>query len=72
MDDYRDLVTVGLALLWAGIMLVAGQLYLEHRSTNSEREIETPARPEPPPMVLHAPRQKVRRASQDLASERPS
>ena len=30
MDDYRDLVTVSLALVCAGIMLVAGQLYIEH------------------------------------------
>jgi hypothetical protein len=30
MQDYRDLVAVGLALVCAGIMLVGGQLYIEH------------------------------------------
>ncbi|WP_157083817.1 hypothetical protein ACNJX9_04970 [Bradyrhizobium sp. DASA03076] len=30
MDDYRDLVTAALVLFFAGLILVAGQLYLEH------------------------------------------
>jgi hypothetical protein len=30
MDDYRDLMTVGLVLVCAAMMLVAGQLYLAH------------------------------------------
>lgn len=30
MQDYRDLVAVGLALVCAGLMLVGGQLYIEH------------------------------------------
>lgn len=71
MDDYRDLVTVGLALLCAGIMLVAGQLYIEHRAPDfGRREIETPVQPGPPPMVSHTPRQKVSQSA-DLAGERP-
>lgn len=71
MDDYRDLVTVGLALLCAGIMLVAGQLYIEHRAPDfGRREIETPVQPGPPPMVSRTPRQKVSQSA-DLAGERP-
>lgn len=71
MDDYRDLVTVGLALLCAGIMLVAGQLYIEHRAPDfGRRTIETPVQPGPPPMVSHTPRQKVSQAA-DLAGKRP-
>jgi hypothetical protein len=34
MDDYSDLVTASLTLVSAGIMLVAGQLYIENRSTH--------------------------------------
>ena len=30
MQDYRDLVAIGLALVGAAIMLVGGQLYIEH------------------------------------------
>ncbi|QQN67508.1 hypothetical protein JIR23_16950 [Bradyrhizobium diazoefficiens] len=71
MDDYRDLVTVGFALLCAGIMLVAGQLYIEHRAPDfGRREIETPVQPGPPPMVSHTPRQKVSQSA-DLAGKRP-
>lgn len=71
MDDYRDLVTVGLALLCAGIMLVAGQLYIEHRAPDfGRREIETPVQPGPPPMVSHTPRQKVSESA-DLVGKRP-
>ena len=41
MDDYRDLVTIALALFLAGVMLVAGQLYLEHGSRQDlGKEIE--------------------------------
>jgi hypothetical protein len=35
MDDYSDLVMASLALLCAGIMLVAGQLTIEHSATNA-------------------------------------
>lgn len=71
MDDYRDLVTVSLALLCAGIMLVAGQLYIQHRATAGPKEIETPVQPGPP-MVSHTPRQKVSQSVQDLAGKRPT
>ncbi|QQO18391.1 hypothetical protein JJB99_20350 [Bradyrhizobium diazoefficiens] len=72
MDDYRDLVTVSLALLCAGVMLVAGQLYIEHRATDAApKTIETPVQPGPPPMVSHTPRQKVSQ-SVDLAEKRPA
>lgn len=43
MDDYRDLMTVALVLFFAGLILVVGQLYLEH-STRQDlgTEIELP------------------------------
>jgi hypothetical protein len=70
MDDYRDLVTVSLVLLCAGIMLVAGQLYIEHHATSFEREgIETPS---PPPMVSRAPTEKLSPPARDSGSKRPS
>ncbi len=54
MDDYRDLVSVSLALLCAGIMLVAGQLYLEHGTAHPPNN--APGAPEiSSPMVSRAP-----------------
>src|SRR5438874_1126047 len=51
MDDYRDLVGTSLALLCAGVMLVAGRLFLEREAANAElgREAET-AHLAPPPL----------------------
>lgn len=72
MDDYRDLVTVSLALLCAGIVLVAGQLYIEHRARDAgPKEIERPVQPGAPPMVSHAPRQKVSQSAH-LAGKGPT
>lgn len=39
MDDYRDLVTAAFGLACAGVMLVAGQLYLEHRAKLGDEQI---------------------------------
>jgi len=73
MDDYRDLVTAALALLCAGIMLVAGQLTIEHRAPDFARKaIETPAQPAPPPMASHAPQQNISEPAQGLAGKRPT
>lgn len=53
MDDYRDLVTVSLTLLCAGIMLVAGQLYIEHHPIQASRPVDSPR--QPPALISHAP-----------------
>lgn len=52
MDDYRDLTTAALVLFFAGVMLVAGQLYLEH-STREDlgKEIELPHAPASSPVL---------------------
>lgn len=56
MDDYRDLVTVSLALVCAGVMLVAGQLYLEQHPTLLNRPIDLPQQPQTSPaLISHAP-----------------
>ncbi|GGI32237.1 hypothetical protein [Bradyrhizobium guangdongense] len=73
MDDYRDLVTVSLALFCAGIMLVAGQLTIEHRARNFARKaIETPMKPPTPPMVSHAPQRDIGEPAQGLAGKQPT
>ena len=73
MDDYRDLVAAALVLLCAGIMLVAAQLYIEHRAPDLGRNaIETPAQPGPAPMVLHTPVQKVSEPVQDRTGKQPT
>jgi hypothetical protein len=45
MDDYRDLVSASLALLCAGVMLVAGQLFIEWQARHAASgvTIEAPA-----------------------------
>jgi len=44
MDDYRDVVTAGVAVLCAGLMLVAGLLYILGSSDGSKpAEIEPPS-----------------------------
>jgi hypothetical protein len=44
MDDYRDLVIAGLAVLCAGLMLVAGLLFILSSSDGSKpAEIERPS-----------------------------
>ncbi|WP_409189466.1 hypothetical protein [Bradyrhizobium sp. RDM4] len=54
MDDYRDLMGISLVLLSAGIMLVAGELYLDHRMAHPPND--APGAPEiSSPMVSHAP-----------------
>ena len=56
MDDYRDLVTVSLTLVCAGVMLVAGQLYLEQHPTLLNHPVEQPQHPQTPPaLISHAP-----------------
>ncbi|MHC2333853.1 hypothetical protein [Bradyrhizobium sp. USDA 4454] len=56
MDDYRDLVTVSLTLVCAGVMLVAGQLYIEQHPTLLNRPVEPPQRPQTAPaLISHAP-----------------
>jgi hypothetical protein len=53
MDDYRDLVAAGLTLVCAGIMLVAGQLYIEQRAANQlTREVESPQAPRTSPAFI--------------------
>jgi hypothetical protein len=56
MDDYRDLVTASLVLVCAGIMLVAGQLFIEHHPTPAHRPLEWPQQPQTSPaLISHAP-----------------
>ncbi|MBW7971018.1 hypothetical protein [Bradyrhizobium sp. BR 10289] len=56
MDDYRDLVTASLALVCAGIMLVAGQLYIEQHPGLLNRPVEPPQQPQTSPaLISHAP-----------------
>lgn len=53
MDDYRDLVAASLTLACAGIMLVAGQLYLEHRATHSPgHQVVSPLQPQRSPALI--------------------
>lgn len=40
MDDYRDLVTFSFCLVCAGIMLVAGQLYVQHHPIHASEPVE--------------------------------
>lgn len=59
MDDYRDLVAASLTLLCAGIMLVAGQLYLEYGATSApSNEIDRPGGPGSPSVISRAPSMK--------------
>ncbi|QOZ26738.1 hypothetical protein XH93_26330 [Bradyrhizobium sp. CCBAU 51753] len=53
MDDYRDLMTASLALVCAGIMLLAGQLYIEHHPVQDSQRVHS--QPQPPALVSHAP-----------------
>lgn len=53
MDDYRDLVTASLTLMCAGIMLVAGQLYIEHHPMQAIRPVDSPQ--QSPALISHAP-----------------
>lgn len=56
MDDYRDLVTVSLTLVCAGILLVAGQLYIEQHPALLNHPVELPEQPQSSPALLsHAP-----------------
>lgn len=56
MDDYRDLVTVSLVLVCAGVMLVAGQLYIEQHPTLLNHPVELPEQPQTSPaLISHAP-----------------
>lgn len=57
MDDYRDIVVASLTLLCAGIMLVAGQLYLDHGAAPVPiNEVSRPGSGNaPPPQLSHAP-----------------
>ena len=58
MDDYRDLVIVGLALVCAGIMLVAGQLYIERRGTYPPGiQVGSPQKPQERPALISRARQ---------------
>ncbi|MCG2641425.1 MULTISPECIES: hypothetical protein [Bradyrhizobium] len=52
MDDYRDLVTVSLTLVCAGVMLVTGQLYLEQHPTLLNHPVEQPEQPQTPPALI--------------------
>ncbi|MDE5443079.1 hypothetical protein FXV83_23340 [Bradyrhizobium hipponense] len=40
MDDYRDLVRAGLALFCAGMMLVAGHLFIEWQAKRADAGIK--------------------------------
>jgi hypothetical protein len=58
MDDYRDLVMASFALAFAGIMLVAGQLYIEHHPIHpASRPVDSPQQqPQTSPaLISHAP-----------------
>jgi hypothetical protein len=56
MDDYRDLVTVSFAAACAGIMLVAGELYIEQRATDPPgHQVETPQPQSSPALISRAP-----------------
>lgn len=75
MDDYRDLVAASLALVCAGVMLVAGQLYIEHRPSHPpSKSIEAPPGPGAPPMVSHGPslREKMTEPRENGVKERPT
>jgi hypothetical protein len=50
MDDYRDLVIAGLAVLCAGLMLVAGLLFILGSTDGSK-----PAEIEPPSLAASGP-----------------
>jgi TRAP-type C4-dicarboxylate transport system permease small subunit len=43
MDDYCDLIAAALALVFAGAMLIAGQLYLEYRARQVDGISQIPA-----------------------------
>lgn len=45
MDDYSDVVTASLTLVCAGIMLVAGQLYIVDHTTHASHQSRQDARP---------------------------
>lgn len=56
MDDYRDVVAASLTLLCAGIMLVAGQLYLEYGAAPvSGNRVDRPGGLGSPSLISRAP-----------------
>ncbi len=70
MDDYSDVVRASLTLVCAGIMLVAGQLYIENRSTHPGQRSAEDGQPalisRAPPSTgwpIDAPRAQKQRAS---------
>jgi hypothetical protein len=76
MDDYRDLVTAGLTLLCAAIMLVAGQLYIEYGAAPVPgNEVDRPGGPgSPPPLISRGPsiNEKLTEPRADVAKKRPT
>jgi len=52
-------MTVGLVLVCAAIMLVAGELYIEHRATYPPgHQLDLPQQPQTPPaLISRAPRE---------------
>ncbi|MCC8955163.1 hypothetical protein H8B02_17440 [Bradyrhizobium sp. Pear77] len=65
MDDYRDLVAAAFGLACAGVMLVAGELYLEHRAMHAEvRQVQ--------PSVEKAQGSRVASSGKDAKSDAPS
>ena len=67
MDDYSDLVTTSLTLLCAGIMLVAGQLYIENRSTHPGQQSRQDGQPA---LVSSAPSSTAARVEPRRAKKR--
>lgn len=56
MDDYRDLVAASLTLLCAGIMLVAGLLYLEYGAAPVPgNKVDRPGGSGSPPLIARPP-----------------
>lgn len=76
MDDYRDLVVAGLTLLCAGIMLVAGLLYLEHGAAPVPgNKVDQPGGPgSPSPLISRATSMNERLAEPraDVGRKRPT
>lgn len=73
MDDYSDLVTASLALVCAGIMLVAGQLYIEQSTNPLRNGVELPPGSQASPALISrapSPEEKTSQPRREPAKER--
>ena len=77
MDNYRDLVSAALALFCAGVMLVAGHLFIEWRARHADpgMGLDAPKSDDPPSPVISRgspSNRKMIELPAELRSKRPA